>query len=175
MDWKALVSTVAPWLGTALGGPLGGMAVTAIGNALGLDDKSEASIKKALSGITPEQMLAIRNSEQEFKARMIELGFKNQADMAKIAADDTKDARDLQKSTKSVIPPVLACVIVTLVCSTEAALLFGSMPHIDGVVLGRIMGTLDSALMLVLSFYFGSSNGSERKTELMAQQAGNSP
>lgn len=55
MDWKNLISSVAPFLGTALGGPLGGMAVSALGDALGLSDKSESAIKQALSGVTPEK------------------------------------------------------------------------------------------------------------------------
>lgn len=29
MDWKTVVKTVSPWIGTALGGPLGGIAVEA--------------------------------------------------------------------------------------------------------------------------------------------------
>jgi hypothetical protein len=40
----------------------------------------------------------------------------------------------------------------------------GQPKGIDGVVLGRILGTLDSALMLVLGYYFGSSAGSAEKT-----------
>ena len=53
MDWKSIVSTVAPWIGTARGGPLGGMAVSAIADALGLSDKAEETIKQALSGASP--------------------------------------------------------------------------------------------------------------------------
>jgi hypothetical protein len=40
MDWKSIVSTVAPWIGTALGGPLGGMAVEAAAKALGISEKT---------------------------------------------------------------------------------------------------------------------------------------
>jgi hypothetical protein len=31
-----------------------------------------------------------------------------------------------------------------------------------------VLGTLDSALILILSYYFGSSAGSDRKTEILA-------
>lgn len=86
MDWKALVSTVAPWIGTALGGPLGGMAVEAAANALGLNNKTVESVKAALSGVTPEQMLALKRADQAFALQMQTLGFKNVADMEAIAA-----------------------------------------------------------------------------------------
>jgi hypothetical protein len=43
---------------------------------------------------------------------------------------------------------------------------------IDGTMrelIARVLGTLDSALMLVLSYYFGSSAGSAEKNQIMAQ------
>ena len=36
MDFTTIIKTVAPWLATAIGGPLGGLAVTAIADTLGL-------------------------------------------------------------------------------------------------------------------------------------------
>ena len=58
MDWKSVISTVAPWIGTTLGGPLGGLAITAVAEALGLSDKTEDAIKAAITGATPEHLLA---------------------------------------------------------------------------------------------------------------------
>jgi hypothetical protein len=74
MDWKAVIGTVAPWIATALSGPLGGAAVTAAADALGLSDKTESALKQALSGVTPEQMLALKNADQAFQIRIEELG-----------------------------------------------------------------------------------------------------
>ena len=88
MDLAKRVSTVAPWIGTALGGPLGGMAVEAAANALGLSDKTVDSVKQALAGVTPEQMLALKKADQDFALQMQALGFKNVADMEAIAAGD---------------------------------------------------------------------------------------
>ena len=105
MDWKSIVSTVAPWIGTALGGPLGGMAVSAVADAFGLPDKTEETIKQALSGAAPEQMLALKNADQAFALQMQELGFKQVKDLEAIAADDRKDARDMQKTTRALFRP----------------------------------------------------------------------
>jgi len=54
---------VAPWIGTALGGPLGGMAVEAATNALGLGEKTVDAVKQAIAGVTPEQMLALKTAD----------------------------------------------------------------------------------------------------------------
>ena len=66
MDWTTIFKTVAPWIGTALAGPLGGMAVTAAADALGLSEKTTDAIKQAVSGATPEQMLALKQADQAF-------------------------------------------------------------------------------------------------------------
>ena len=51
MDWKSIIGAVAPWIGTALAGPLGGMAVEAAANALGISEKTTDAVKQALSGV----------------------------------------------------------------------------------------------------------------------------
>ena len=86
MDWKSIIGAVAPWIGTALGGPLGGMAVEAAANALGISEKTTDAVKQALSGATPEQMLALKNADQTFALQMQALGFKQITDLETIAA-----------------------------------------------------------------------------------------
>ena len=174
MDWKSIVSTVAPWIGTALGGPLGGMAVSAIADALGLSDKAEETIKQALSGASPEQMLAIKNADQSFALQMQELGFKQVKDLEAIAADDRKDARDREvKTGDNLTPRVLAAVIIIgflmmvwYVLSGQVAML--KDPIAAGMI-GTLIGYVSAKADQVVSYYFGSSAGSRDKTSLLAQ------
>lgn len=91
MDFTSLLKTVAPWIGTALGGPLGGMAVTAAANALGLGDKTTDAIKQALGGATPEQMLALKEADQTFALQMQTLGFKQISDLEGFAIQNASD------------------------------------------------------------------------------------
>lgn len=169
MDWKALVSTVAPWIGTALGGPLGGAAVGAVADALGLSDKTEASIKAALAGITPEQMLAIKNADQAFSVNMQKLGFDNLEKMAALAADNTKDARAMQVTTRSHIPAVLAVLITCGFFGILIGMLRGDLNATDNQALLIMLGALGAAWGVVVNFFFGSTAESGRKTELLAQ------
>lgn len=169
MDWKSIVSTVAPWIGTALGGPLGGMAVSAIADAFGLSDRTEETIKQALSGATPEQMLALKNADQAFALQMQELGFKQIKDLEAIAADDRKDARDMQKTTRSPIPAVLSVIITLGYFGILVGMMTGELKVADSQALLIMLGSLSTAWAGIMGFWFGSTNGSAMKTELLAK------
>jgi len=171
MDWQSLVKTVAPWLGTALGGPLGGMAVEAIGNALGLQDKTVETVKSALAGATPEQMLAVKKADQEFALHMQELGFKQIVDIEAIAAGDRKDARDMQKMTRSLIPAILSVLVTVGFFGLLLGMMSGWLKVSDSQALLLMLGSLTTAWGVVMAFWFGTTNDSSRKTELLAQSS----
>ena len=58
---KTVIGTVAPSLGTALGGPMGGMAANLVTKALGIDAKSSPKqMQAAVEKATPEQLAALK-------------------------------------------------------------------------------------------------------------------
>ena len=59
---KGVVGAVAPTLGTALGGPLGGAAASMIADALGCDN-DEKSINKALQSATPDELAMVKEAD----------------------------------------------------------------------------------------------------------------
>ncbi len=83
---KALdvIKSVLPWIGTALGGPLGGVAADVVGKVLGVQDSTVESIKATLSGMPPEQLLKFKTAELEVQLRMQEIGFKSVFDLAEL-------------------------------------------------------------------------------------------
>ena len=150
-----LIENVAPTIATALGGPVAGMAVKALSSALlGHSDGTEEDITAALAAATPDQIAAIRKVDADFKIQMKQLDI----DLVKIAADDRASARDMAANTHSYTPSVLS--YVTVVC--WAIIQYYLFTHIIDPtmreLIARVLGTLDGALMLVLSFWFGSSN-----------------
>lgn len=171
MDWKSLVSTVAPWIGTALGGPLGGAAVGAIADALGLSDKTEAAIKSVLTGsITPEQMLAIKTADHQFSLRMQELGYQNTKDLAALAAEDRDSARKREMGVRDSTPRILAYLVICSFVGVIIGVLSG-WGKADTVLAGTLIGYLSAKAEQVIAYYFGSSSGSDRKTDIMAKAA----
>lgn len=169
MDWKSIIATVAPWIGTALGGPLGGLAVSAVADALGLSEKTTDAIKTAISGATPEQMLALKQADHEFALKMQELGFKQVSDLEKIAADDRKSARDMQTTTRSAIPAVLSIFVTLGYFIILIGMMTGQLRVSDSQALLIMLGSLGTAWGMVMAFWFGTTNNSERKTDLIAK------
>lgn len=167
MDWKAIVGTVAPWIGTALGGPLGGAAVGAIADALGLSEKTEASIKSALSGVTPEQMLALKQADQAFQLRMQELGFQNIKDMEALAVSDRDSARKREMSVGDYTPRIIAYAMLGGFLAMAFGVLFGGVKA-DTVLAGTVIGYLSAKAEQIIAYYFGSTAGSLAKTKMLA-------
>lgn len=169
MDWQSIVKTVAPWIGTALGGPLGGMAVEAAANALGVSEKTTDAVKQALSGVTPEQMLALKKADQDFQVTMQQLGFKQVTDLEAIAAGDRKDARDMQKTTRSPVPAVLSVGVTLGYFLTLAGMMAGWLHVSDSQALLLMLGSLSTGWGMVMAFWFGTTHDSGRKTDLLAK------
>lgn len=157
-NWKSIVGTVAPALATALGGPLAGMATAAIAKACGLGDgASQEDVMAAVQNMTPEQLAALKQAEFEFKARMKELD----VDLVRIAAADRDSARQREVYAKdSWTPRILAALFIGSTIFLEGWVLLQGYPGtIPGEIVGRILGTMDTASTLILSYYFGSSAG----------------
>lgn len=158
MDWKAVVGKVAPWIGTALGGPLGGMAVAAIADALGLDDKTESAIKAAIGGATPEQLLAVKQADQDFALKMQELGFHNVQALESIAAKDRDSARQLQAAQRSYIPAVLSIIVVGGYLVLLVGLMTQRLTVDDSQAMLLMLGALQLGFGTVLAFWFGTTS-----------------
>lgn len=150
-----LIENVAPTIATALGGPVAGMAVKALSTALlGHSDGSEDDIRDALATATPDQIAAIRKVDADFKVQMKSLDI----DLVKIAASDRASARDMAINTHSYTPSILSYVTVVCWSIIQYYLFTHIIDPSMRELIARVLGTLDGALMLVLSFWFGSSN-----------------
>lgn len=161
----------------SLGGPLGTMAAAMVGKAIGADkapagtaDGISAAIASALA--SPEQRAALLKAEEDFQLQMQELGYKHAEDLEEIAAKDRDSARNREIQVKDWTPRILAFVVVVLCFMGEGwYFTHGAPSNASGELIGRILGTLDSALILVLSYYFGSSSGSASKDATIASFA----
>lgn len=154
MDWKKLVGSVAPTLATALGGPLAGMAVSAIGNALGLEGATEDKIEAALQSAKPELLLQLKQADQDFAKQMKALDI----DLEKIAAADRDSARQMQVQTRARTPAILSWTIVIVTLLLEGYVMVKGLPtSAPEVISGRILGTFDTLLMTVATFWLGAA------------------
>lgn len=170
---KGIFKAVAPWLfagaSTLLPGPLG-QAASKIGAIIGKPDLKPDidAISEAVAGATPEQLAQIRAADQAHELEMQKAGFQHVEDLLNAEYADTANARAREVAIKDKTPRNLAYSVCVLVLLLEGFMLFYGTPKaVDPVIAGRILGTLDSALILVLGYYFGSSRGSDDKNEII--------
>lgn len=169
-DWKGALGNLAPMLATALGGPLAGGAVAAITRALGLgEDASDAEIATKLATASPDTLLQLKKAEQEFAARMAELGFKSEADLERIAADDRASARHREIERQDWTPRVLAYLVTAGFFTMLAVMVFAEIPERSKDPIYILLGTLGGTFGSIIAYYFGSTAGGQKKSELLAK------
>lgn len=158
-----LVRTVAPSIASAVGGPLAGMATRAISEALlGKPDGSEQELAEAAAKATPEQLLALKQAENEFTVKMRELDI----DLERLANEDRDSARSREVQTKDWTPRVLAALVTGGYFGVLFYMLTQGLPTTGGSEAMLVMlGTLGTAWGGIMAYYFGSSAGSKAKDE----------
>ena len=157
MEW---LSQIAPGIATALGGPLAGLAVTAISKALGIDEKDVQNTIDS-GKLTSDQLASIKQAEIELQKQANELGL----DFEKLATDDRKSAREMQVATKSYIPAILAIGVTVGFFGILVGLMTDNVTKSDALLL--MLGSLGTAWTAIVSFYFGSSAHSEKQTDML--------
>lgn len=164
MDWKSIVSSVAPTIATALGGPMAGAATKAIAGALlGKPEAKQPEIEQALKNATPDDLLKLKEADNQFTLKMEELG----VDLEKIAADDRANARQREIALKDNAPKILAAVIVIGFFGTLYTIAFVELPSGAQQPVSILLGALTAMLTQVGNYYFGSSAGSKAKTDAL--------
>ena len=147
---KSIVGAVAPTLGTALGGPLGGAAASMIADALGCDD-NEKAINKAIQTATPEQLSLIKEADAEFDAKMKELD----VDLFALETADKQDAR--QHFGKDWTAKLIGIVMVLFFCSYIAMITIMPPEQNSMELINLVLGYMGGLVSAVVSFYFGAS------------------
>lgn len=162
MDW---LKSIAPTVATALGGPLAGLAVDAIGTALGLPEATKETVTQALQGttMTPDQVAALKQAELALQQQEKELGFR----FADLEVRDRDGARNREIQVKDKTNRNLAYGVVGAFIALVGATLMG-WARVDSVLAGTLVGYLSAKAEQILAYYFGSSQSSDRKTELLA-------
>lgn len=173
LDWKDIVKSVAPTLGAALGGPLAGAATKVIAEKiLGKSEASDGEVSSFVLGATPEQLLELKRADHDFKLRTQQLG----VDVFAIEVRDRESAREMFKVnhypqmiiTGVVLFAWMGVLILLLMPSVASNLGIAVTSEWYKGVLGGMFGGLTAHLTQIMSFWFGSSQGSQFKTGALA-------
>jgi hypothetical protein len=155
-DLIGMVKGFAPGIATALGGPLAGMAVSALSKQLGVKDEVDA-VMKAINK-DPEAEAKIKQLEHDkFKAILADKNSAREREMAIAASANTR------LLLNKIVTPALALGVTGLSFVLFAVLIFAEVKPEAKDILIYILGVLSAAVTQILSYYFGSSMGSKDK------------
>jgi len=151
---------LVPTIATCLGGPLAGLAVTAVSKALGIDEDKVQNVIDS-GKLSADQISSLKQAEIELQRQAQELGL----NFEQLAVQDRASARDLQKETKSFIPPVLSILVTLGFFGILGGLMSGKIMTSDALML--MLGSLGTAWTGIIAFYFGSSASSQAKDNMI--------
>lgn len=189
MSVSSILSKIAPELeaGLALvGGPFGAVGAMAVKGVAaivcpGKDSASAEDVQAALTGATPDQLLALQKLNDDFKTQTQKLNLdvlKIQAEQEeKDSADDTADrgsARDKFGLVKFIPQMVMTSLVTLAVCGITfgiVARMFQGLDATSASMLSTVVTAVIAVFMQQNNFWFGSTHGSQKKDETLAKAA----
>jgi len=158
MDW---LKQIAPTIASCLGGPLAGLAVTAVSKLLGVQP---TEVKSMIDNnkLSADQIALLQLEEIKFREQTQALGL----NFEQLAVEDRKSARDMQVGTQSFVPPLLSILVTGGFFGILAYLLINPTMNPNPTIL-VMLGSLGTAWIQIIAFFFGSSAGSQSKDKFL--------
>jgi len=175
MKWPevgGVLAKLAPAIASAAGGPLAGTAVSALESVFGLKGegdlpKRQDGVAAAIAGASPDQLLELKKADDDFQARMTELGFADAQALAKLGNEDRDSARKREMSVRDWTPRALT---IAVFASFLGLIVYSRWMPDNRLDLSKEgLTALRDAVIMVVSYYFGSSSESSKKTDLLAK------
>ena len=156
---SGLLKGIAPTLATAVAGPMGGMAVKAIADKLGIGETVEEVAAHLQAN--PEALTKLKELELEYA----KLDMANTADARKMNSEiqNSATASWLAKNIAYVIDVAIIAGALTM---TFVVFIIG-VPEQNKSMAFTALGSLWTLTGTVVNFHRGSSAGSKAKTEEM--------
>ena len=152
---KNIVGAVAPTIGSAMGGPLGSMAMNKIADVLGVSNDPK-SIQQAIQNATPEQMLELKKAEQEFEVQMEELGVK----VFELETQDKQHARGM--FSKDWTARIIGLFTIGGFLGYIFLVTLQPPEQNSEALINLVLGYLGGLASAIISFYFGASHSPEK-------------
>jgi hypothetical protein len=166
--FKKTLPSMAAAVASGIPGPIGAVAQI-ISAKLGKDVKPDAdSISAAIAGATPDQILKLKEDDQQFQSTMQKLGFDHDEDMEKLAVDDRVSARDREKSVRDYTPEIGFYLLASIFAFFLHWLFKYPIPIDNKAIIFSAMGSLTTILITAATYFYGTTRGSEQKNQLLA-------
>jgi hypothetical protein len=158
----SLLKGFAPALATAVAGPLGGAAVSAIANKFGVADSVEA-VAKAIAG-DPEAALKLA----EIDLKQFELENEDRASAREMQIAALQQESWFAKNFLYIFTSLWSAFAMVYFAFVTFGTVAESGVRMADTILGVLIGTV---LTGFFNFFFGSSKGSKDKTDALVRAA----
>ena len=152
---KGVIGSIAPTLGSALGGPVGSAAATVIADVLGCDPAPQ-KIEKALQTATPEQLAEIKKAELDFEAKMKQMDI----DIFALETSDVQNAR--ATFAQDWTAKIIALTMVFFFCGYIAMITIMPPEQNSMELINLVLGYMGGLVSAVISYFYGSSQGRDK-------------
>jgi len=156
MKFGGLLKALAPTIGNAVGGPMGGMALKMVASKLGVPEASIEKVEQILED-EPEKISLVKEAEKEFADKIRELEINLES--FKVETEDRQDARIT--FSNDITSKIFA--IISLVGFIGYIFMVTLMPpdSNDNAIINLIIGYLGGLVSGISAFFFGSNQNSK--------------
>ena len=151
---KGVIGAVAPTIGTALGGPMGGMAMNMVSQALGCKNNPK-DVEKAVQNATPEQLVELKKLDNDFEIKMKELD----VDLFALETADIQSARSM--FSKDWTARIIGIVVIGGFMGYIFLVTIQPPEQNSEALINLVLGYLGGLASAIISFYFGASHTSD--------------
>lgn len=164
---KGILKTVAPTIATAVGGPMGGVAMKFLADKFVGGDTGK--VEDFLLSANPDQLAQLKLADMEFDKEMRKLDI----DLEKISAGDRASAREMARE-RGFTPQIVMSIVYSAGYFAVLAAFMGGLLEVQQAhtsMFNGLLGVLSAAQIQIINFWFGSSAGSKQKTNEIALRA----
>ena len=153
---KGIIGAVAPTIGTALGGPMGGMAAKMVSEVLGVDNDPK-KIEQAIQAATPEQLAELKKIDADFDIKMKELD----VDLFALETADIQSARGM--FSKDWTARIIGITVVGGFMGYIFLVTLQPPEQNSEALINLVLGYLGGLASAIISFYFGASQKQDKE------------
>tara|TARA_R100000781_G_scaffold2292_3_gene3724 strand:+ start:88 stop:561 length:474 start_codon:yes stop_codon:yes gene_type:complete len=151
---KGVIGAVAPTIGTALGGPMGNMAMNMVSQALGCKNTPK-DVEKAVQNATPEQLADLKKIDNDFEIKMKELD----VDLFALETADIQGARSM--FARDWTARIIGVAVIGGFMGYIFLVTIQPPEQNSEALINLVLGYLGGLASAIISFYFGASHSKD--------------
>lgn len=129
----------------------------------------KGAVEGFLGGVTGLVKSFVKDPTEALKAEaeITKLSIQLQSDMLKLEVSDRDSARKREMEVKDSTPSILAYSVTAGFFGLLGYMMVGTIPHANERILDLMLGSLGTVWVMQMSYYYGTSTGSQLKDKFI--------